>query len=313
MTKPSEELERELEQDRLRLNRTIDELSERIAPRNLAGEVMTMTKTSTSELAYKVLDQVKQNPGASALIGLGAAWLALGNSSARLPSFRREDTHEFQGYPTTEELEAHSQLTHVQDAERGFSRYDSEDDTAFYGRLTSERGRVLGIERADDDDDTSFSQKVNERLDAIKYRAGIYQQKMRDSAAAGYARASNQASNVAQAARSGYDSLGSSAASASQAAQLKARQGYESLQYSAKSASEMAKSTHDSHPIVTGALALAAGALIGSLLPLSRTEEEKLRPVADTVAKHGAEGASRLARHAEKIAKDTEDMARKSA
>ncbi len=70
----------------------------------------------------------------------------------------------------------------------------------------------------------------------------------------------------------------------------------------AQSAAGFAQSSHENHPMATGAVGLAIGAIMGSLLPLSEKEKSQLQGVADKVAESGAELASQAAGHIESAA-----------
>ncbi|MGD9982459.1 MAG: DUF3618 domain-containing protein [Hyphomonadaceae bacterium] len=71
------------------------------------------------------------------------------------------------------------------------------------------------------------------------------------------------------------------------------------LGHAAADARHSAEDFYQGTPLAAGAIALALGALIGAVTPLSRPERENLRGVADKAARTGAELAERGARMVE--------------
>lgn len=78
MTRSAAEVERDVEETRGKLSRTVDALKEKMAPGELLDEA-TRSLGSTGEQIYnKVVEQAKLNPVPVALIGVGLAWLLAG-------------------------------------------------------------------------------------------------------------------------------------------------------------------------------------------------------------------------------------------
>jgi hypothetical protein len=75
MTKSAQEAEREVEASRSELNRTMDELKQRMSPGQLLDEAMRALGGSGGEIASRFAEQAKANPMPLAVIGLGLAWL----------------------------------------------------------------------------------------------------------------------------------------------------------------------------------------------------------------------------------------------
>jgi hypothetical protein len=71
-----ERIERELESTRSRLNQGLNELQEKVAPRQLAGDFVDYVRQSGgSEFAQNLMASVRRNPVPVVLVGVGLLWL----------------------------------------------------------------------------------------------------------------------------------------------------------------------------------------------------------------------------------------------
>lgn len=99
MTKTAAELEREVEDARGRIDRTVDALKDKMQPREMFDEATRMMGGASNKVLTTAVDQLRENPIPIALIGLGVAWLAISQT-------RRSSTAgAYQGsgyYPTYE-------------------------------------------------------------------------------------------------------------------------------------------------------------------------------------------------------------------
>lgn len=73
-----EEIERELEQSRLQISRTIDALQHKITPGQLASDAYGYMRGSGTEFARNLGTAAKNNPVPIALMSIGLAWLMMG-------------------------------------------------------------------------------------------------------------------------------------------------------------------------------------------------------------------------------------------
>jgi ElaB/YqjD/DUF883 family membrane-anchored ribosome-binding protein len=113
---------------------------------------------------------------------------------------------------------------------------EGEDEIAFQRRRDLHRANFLMCERNPDEDDHSFRQRLNDLTDKFREKR-----------------------------RAWSDSASQTSSATSQRARQTARQ-----------ASNRAQDLYDSNPLVGGILAAAIGAALGSTVPISRTEQEKL-------------------------------------
>jgi ElaB/YqjD/DUF883 family membrane-anchored ribosome-binding protein len=117
-----------------------------------------------------------------------------------------------------------------------FEMRDNEDQQAYQRRRDMHRANFLMCERRHDEDDTSFRQRLDDMTDKFREKR-----------------------------RAWSDSAGQAGSNVSLKAQQTARQ-----------ASDRTQELFANNPLVGGILAAAVGAALGSTIPVSRTEQEKL-------------------------------------
>lgn len=98
MTKTSAELEREVEDARGRIDRTVEALKDKMQPQEMFDEATKMMSGASNKVLTTAVDQLRENPIPIALIGLGVAWLAI--SQTRRGPAAGYDTAGY--YPTYE-------------------------------------------------------------------------------------------------------------------------------------------------------------------------------------------------------------------
>lgn len=84
MTKTPADLEREVEEARSRIDRTVEALKDKMQPKELFDEATKMMSQTSNKALTTAVEQLRENPIPIALIGLGVAWLAI--SQTRRPS-----------------------------------------------------------------------------------------------------------------------------------------------------------------------------------------------------------------------------------
>ena len=80
MNKTSEDLEREVEDARGRIDRTVEELKDKMHPKEMFDEASRMMGGASNKILSTAVEQLRENPIPVALIGLGVAWLAIGQT-----------------------------------------------------------------------------------------------------------------------------------------------------------------------------------------------------------------------------------------
>lgn len=79
--KDPDQLERQVDDARARLSQTVDALGEQLSPGQLLDQVFHLTKEQGGEFADNLGRQVKDNPLALLLTGVGVTWLVAGSAS----------------------------------------------------------------------------------------------------------------------------------------------------------------------------------------------------------------------------------------
>ena len=82
MTRSAEEVEREVEETRGNLDRTVEALKQKMTPGQVFEEVRQGLGSTSTQVIAKVGDQIRANPLPFAVIGAGLAWLLISNRSS---------------------------------------------------------------------------------------------------------------------------------------------------------------------------------------------------------------------------------------
>ncbi len=241
-------IEDNLRQTRSRLDGRLGELQEKLAPGQVVTDVLDYVRGhGGQEFATNLLASAQKNPLPAVVAGVGLAWLIAVN-------FRGPAT------ATTEYTygQAYNGNLHqrVRDAEAGVMRGPDEDETSYSSRLNDVRGNVLGVARQAQETASSYAQRVQDVFSSAAASAGQSAHDLRDQAR-------GAAGQIGDAAAQGRDQLLQSSAAAQDAGK------------------KMLAALTD-NPVALGALGLAAGALLGLLLPSSDQEEAALGGVAGT-------------------------------
>lgn len=254
-TDPSR-IERDLDQTRARLGTHLNELQGRLSPGQVVDDAMAYFRGSDgAEFGRNLLESVRSNPLPAAITGIGLAWLMA--SSTRPTSTGSPSAAHGSG--------GDDSSARIRTAERRVARQPGEDEHVYTARLTEARGQAIGLSREPHDTDQSFSDRVKEAMSRGSQAAAESAEALRE-----------KAGDAAGAVSSAVDSVGSMAQSATQSAGRALSQGG----HSAHQAGGSLVTSLTENPMLLGALGLAAGALLGSLLPQSEGEEDLLGGVA---------------------------------
>jgi hypothetical protein len=135
-----------------------------------------------------------------------------------------------------------------------FDMRENEEPTAYQRRRDLHRANFLMCERGHDEDDSSFRKRLDELTDKFREKRRAWSD---------------------------------SASQAGSDASFRARQ-------TARQASDRAQDLFAGNPLVTGILAAAVGAAVGSTIPVSRTEQEKLGGIGGKARDMANEGKEAL-------------------
>ena len=100
MTKSPEEVEREVEAARERIDQTVEALKDKLQPQELFDEATRIMGQTSNKVLTTVVEQAKANPLPIALIGVGVAWWALSqNKKSEYDPYSGQSYYEtYEGY-----------------------------------------------------------------------------------------------------------------------------------------------------------------------------------------------------------------------
>ena len=321
MSDDPKEIEHDLERTRERLGENLNALSDRMSPGNLLDEAMNYFEGSPKDFANTLGTQVQRNPLATLMVGAGLAWLSMGKGEQPGAALMKRDTYSSDdwddddddddldharrtghryptGYDTTQGMSAAS-------AGNTYSRFASEEDTqtlstydrieaarnrvvrkadetpsTYYSRLDTAYGEELGYTREADEDDTTYRDRIRDGVETARARADEARSRVQDAAR----QARRSARDMK---RQAYDRASAlHTAGRDKAGRLK----------------HDARDFHEENPLVSGFIAMAAGALAGAVLPTSQQERDALEPLAREAEKHGVNLAEQAREHGERLA-----------
>lgn len=274
-TRTADEIERDIEQERARLSGTINDLQKKFSVESIVSDLGAMFKGSGikgagSDLGRSISQTVGRNPAAVALVGVGLAWLIIGQTSSGQASGRDgalsgsdRARRNRDAIPTDnwdewndQRVTAQGRDTFSRDSSRNWlegaqdSDWQAEDRDAST-RMHNDAGGVMGSVRSGAGAVTS----------AVSQATGTVRDKAADLKArllSGTEGFSEEAKARVLAARQlAYDAQASSSAAL-------------------KRGGQVALDLFKDQPLVMGGLAVALGAAVGGALPRSRFEDDTL-------------------------------------
>ena len=330
-----EEIRREADETRHRIDDTLDAIEHKFNPRAMVDEAMRYWSGSPAEFTSNLGASVKHNPMPLLLIGTGIAWMMMSE---------RRETHRYHHEPRG------PQASHLHEPDPYRPGYGQGMPGYGYGPDYTEPGHR-------EHEDASLKDKAGNVAEAAKHRAQgaahaasakaheaahsaeAKAQGAAHSASAGAQGAAHSASAKAQGAadeaRYRYEEAKHRAAYAARGARERASEWGDEASYQARHMAERARygaerARHEAYyrarraeagfehmlneqPLVLGALGVAVGALLGSLLPATRREDETIGPYRDEL-RHEAEAYGREQYHkAERVAQSARDAATEEA
>lgn len=269
-SKSAAEVEREVEQSRARVGRTLDEIQDRLSPGRLVDQAVTYLRDGGGgEFARNLGQSVRQNPMPVALVALGVAWMMM--------SGRRTDDRNGYGRsidwdedlvgdepeasplypPAYDPLQGGSGWSPSRDADEddgGASSFDRARDAADRARDVTRRAKGKA-----DDLVGQAGEAVSDAAEGARVGAGALRGKARESMAS---------------ARDGVRGAGARARRYGRRARHGILEGFYQ------------------QPLALGAIGVALGAAIGAALPPTETEDELMGDTRDRL-KRDAEEAGR--------------------
>ena len=281
----SSDIERDIAEDRRRIEDRLDAIQQRMSPGQLVDEVLTYAKSSSGgEYVSSLGTAVKNNPIPMALVGVGLAWLMAGPKTS-MSSYLKADDPEYPVATVQGDMRRSGPVT--LDGGKRYSHF-TDGSGSRYKALTDEAGRRAG----------HFVDESGKTFRGFADASGHQYNDLRDEAGKLFDDASGWLSHTW---RDMTRSAGKAGAAVANAGQSAAETG-------AQLNTAILKHFKD-QPLVGGALAFAVGAAIGAALPHTRSEDELLGAAADDVKSRLSDGAVKTMDKVENVAADVYDKA----
>ena len=264
-------IEQDLDRTRARLGGHLTELQSRLSPGQVLDDAMTYFRGNEgADFGRNLLESVRSNPLPAALTGIGLAWLMASGARARVaaPTLAPVDADRvrlYSGAQASNQNGYGAMADDVRSAEASVTRDPGEAEHAYTDRLDDARGKAAGLKREAQETAASFSQRIRDAL------AGAQQSALITAHDLGH-----QVGSVAS-------SIGNAAQGATQSAGNVARRAGSTFGQGGQAVGQAGGNllaTISDSPVLLGALGLAAGALLGALLPQSDQEEQALGGIA---------------------------------
>ncbi|MDG3042788.1 DUF3618 domain-containing protein [Roseicyclus marinus] len=258
-TRTPDDIERDIVTERAEMRDTFRDLQKKFSVETILNDITDMARDQGGELGRRVSQTVGRNPAAIAVIGMGLAWLFLGKDRSE---GQRDEQHRS---PQSSRRKA--------DHDWSNGGHATESDPSWYGKTDAlpdsdaqslARGRVG---RSADRGDTSdgILGRVRDAAetagDGMSDAAGNWRDKTLDLTA----RLSH-----------GLEDLSGEAKSRVVAARRAAHEVRVSSEAMMHKGMRRASTLFEDQPLVVGALAVAAGAAVGAMLPHTRVEDNTM-------------------------------------
>ncbi len=298
----AEALEREIEQDRRRIEDRIDAIQAKMSPGQLLDEALAYARASGGgEYVANLGNAMKTNPVPVALMGIGMAWLMAnpGGASRSTGASASMAHDEEPDYPLAPVRGSIRRVGPVQ--MEGTSRYShfTDEGGSRFKALTDESGRRAG-HFMDSTGKTyrGFADATGRQIHDVRDEAGKLFDEASGWAARAWGRVASSASRTGSSVRDGARSMGNSAMSAGN-----------SMRDHATAMNDSLLKHFQDQPLIGGALAFALGAAIGAALPNTRREDEAMGEMAEDVREGLSTKASDAMNKAEQVASDVYEKA----
>lgn len=308
-------IERDLDQTRARLDSRLSELQDRLSPGQMLDDVMAYFRGSEgADFGRNLLESVRGNPLPAAVTSIGLAWLMATNPKSGVAG--QPATTSGGGvrvYPRSSAFDdgGHAAMTErLSSAEQEIARNPYEEEHVYTARLDQARGQAIGLARHAQETTESFGQRVRDVLGSAAGSLGATAHDLRDQAGAAAGAAGSAASSLGVGLKNSAQSAGGAAQTAAQWAGSTVSQGG---QAAGQAGGNLLAALTDS-PVLLGALGVAAGALLGALLPQSEKEGAALgdvasqaRDTARTLAQQAVDGGTHVTQAVLDAGRDSAD------
>jgi len=294
--KSSADLEREVSEQRSRVEARIGELRDRLSPGQLLDEALSYTKHGGAHFASNLGQQVSANPLPAALAGIGIAWLIASNANSS------QRTSPQNGFSVGE---SEDDYPYARVASGGLTRTGHAADEAgqWWSDFRTDTGETFRA-RADETGRRAghFTDGAGKRFAGFIDEAGNRIRQFQDEsgnrlddglewASHGWRGAQHGIGRAMHDAGAGAGALGARVAGG--ARQL-SQDLNGNMQSQADQLSRQIVALFNEQPLIAGALAFAAGAALGATLPHTQQEDELIGEEADKARRSAKRAATQL-------------------
>ena len=297
-TMEQDRIEEDLQRTRSRMDRRLNELQGKLAPGQIFEDLLDYVRgNGGAEFGQKLMASVQKNPLPAVVAGVGIAWLMASDFRPQTRVITAPVDRNVAGYePHTSSIYDFEQR--MRDAEAGVTRGAGDTDQSYADRLEDARAKVVGVARQAQDTAASFAQRVQAAMSTAKESATRGGHDLRDRASGMASQVSGSAQQIGGQLRDSAQQVGGQLAQGARAAQ--------------QSGTDMLASL-SANPMALGAIGLAAGALVGLLLPHSEQEEAAFGGAAGQVRNAARGVAQSVVDQGSGLARQVMDTARESA
>lgn len=348
----SREIKQRINQTRGAMDETLDELGERLNPRNLFDDVISIFRSpqtrdtakqagsAAGDFAHNLGRQVRDNPIGATLVGAGLAWMALG-------SRRDEYEDDYDSIPARRGLQ-NDYVVGIDDLHEGpkyDSRYYTDEDLLLHteGDLTNDHpGLYVPDEHQEDESSGYISRAKRSTKSTASSAAGT----VSDAAAHAGEAISETASSLVDGVKSAASSVGDAVSSAGSKTSNASRQAYLRSRATARDAARgsgrlgrrtgrgMSSATnrteeqisalyhsterrvrraHQDSPLAVGLGIMALGAIAGALVPRTRPEDQSMGKASDETIRQARQQAEQAYERGQHAVESTVETAKESA
>jgi hypothetical protein len=321
-----EAIEHEVNVERARVAETLDALQDKMSVGNIVDDVVRSFSRYGGDMAGNLGRQVRNNPLPLLLTGIGLVWLISSSGRSRSRRYDYEDDYawdvddddlyeeDFVGtrrYGTTSGVRPYG-------TEGVGGPYREEGSAGMTGSTRGSAGSGIGSAAR------GAGHAASSAASGVGGAASSAARGVGDAASAAASGVSNVAGSAARGLSQAASAVGSAVSSAAGALSSGARGGYRGGRYARDGAYQAGRGAYEAgvysmrrldemihdHPLVMGALALAAGAAIGGALPRTRTEDEYIGEYSDQAKEAARETVERETEKARRVAGAVADEAR---
>jgi hypothetical protein len=254
----------------------MNDLQKKFSVDTIMSDLGDMVRGQAGDLGHSISHTVGRNPAAVALVGVGLAWLFLGQDRNRANGASERQSG--QGSGRGRGRAAHNQWddnSMLRDRSDDGSSFD--DESRWYGDTAASRTFRGSESLGGSQKPSSSNDPSHGMMDKVRNAATAAGEAASDAASA----VGHAASDITERLSAGLDDLSEEARARVLSARRAAHEARISSQQSMQRGSQAASHFFEEQPLVVGALAVALGAAIGGVLPHSKIEDDTMGDSSD--------------------------------